>query len=170
MNLTILTISMRRVPLPRVARSVAAAVENAPGVDVRWNVVFNPPTRLPWAEHIARWNAELRALRATWFLILSDDNELHPHVIRRWAEVIAEKPEARALHPRAAADGQLVNFSAPEKTHVADGASIGAGCVVLPVRIGEGAMIGAGSVVVHDVPARTRLICRLSEALDPIPQ
>ena len=35
-----------------------------------------------------------------------------------------------------------------------DGASIGAGCVILPgVHIGAGAMVGAGSVVVEDVPA-----------------
>jgi acetyltransferase-like isoleucine patch superfamily enzyme len=39
-------------------------------------------------------------------------------------------------------------------TRVCRGASIGAGCVILPgLTIGEGAMIGAGSVVTKDVPA-----------------
>lgn len=37
---------------------------------------------------------------------------------------------------------------------VEDGASVGAGCVILPgVKIGAGAMIGAGSVVAKDVEA-----------------
>ncbi|HMK96168.1 MAG TPA: acyltransferase [Acidimicrobiales bacterium] len=41
-------------------------------------------------------------------------------------------------------------------THVAKGASIGSGVVILPgVTIGEGAMVGAGSVVTQDVPPRT---------------
>lgn len=41
------------------------------------------------------------------------------------------------------------------QTHVARGASIGAGAIVLPgLRIGVEAMVGAGAVVTHDVPAR----------------
>lgn len=40
------------------------------------------------------------------------------------------------------------------RTKVCRGASIGAGCVILPgITIGENAMIGAGSVVTKDVPA-----------------
>jgi acetyltransferase-like isoleucine patch superfamily enzyme len=42
-----------------------------------------------------------------------------------------------------------------EQTHIARGASIGAGAVILPgIKIGARAMIGAGAVVTHDVPAR----------------
>jgi acetyltransferase-like isoleucine patch superfamily enzyme/dTDP-4-dehydrorhamnose 3,5-epimerase-like enzyme len=41
------------------------------------------------------------------------------------------------------------------QTHIGNGASIGAGAVVLPgLRIGARAMVGAGAVVTHDVPAR----------------
>jgi UDP-2-acetamido-3-amino-2,3-dideoxy-glucuronate N-acetyltransferase len=41
----------------------------------------------------------------------------------------------------------------PEKTLVREGASLGAGAVVLPgVVIGRWAMVGAGSLVAHDVP------------------
>jgi UDP-2-acetamido-3-amino-2,3-dideoxy-glucuronate N-acetyltransferase len=37
---------------------------------------------------------------------------------------------------------------------VEDGASLGAGCVlVAPVRVGRCAMVGAGAVVTRDVPA-----------------
>jgi len=44
-------------------------------------------------------------------------------------------------------------------TRVCDGASIGAGAVILPgVTIGAGAMIGAGSVVVKDVMAFTTVV------------
>jgi len=42
------------------------------------------------------------------------------------------------------------------QTHIGNGASIGAGAIVLPgLRIGARAMVGAGSVVTHDVLART---------------
>lgn len=41
-----------------------------------------------------------------------------------------------------------------DRTIVGDGATIGAGAVlVAPVRVGRGAMIGAGAVVTRDVPA-----------------
>ena len=45
-----------------------------------------------------------------------------------------------------------------EPPQIEDGASIGAGVVVLPgVKIGLKAMIGAGAVVTKDVPAYTKL-------------
>jgi UDP-2-acetamido-3-amino-2,3-dideoxy-glucuronate N-acetyltransferase len=53
-------------------------------------------------------------------------------------------------HPRAAYS------RAPEwdRTVVEDGATVGAGAVlVAPVRVGKGAMVGAGAVVTRDVPA-----------------
>jgi UDP-2-acetamido-3-amino-2,3-dideoxy-glucuronate N-acetyltransferase len=53
-------------------------------------------------------------------------------------------------HPRAAYP------RAPhwERTLVEDGATIGAGAIlVAPVRVGKSAMVGAGAVVVRDVPA-----------------
>ncbi len=45
----------------------------------------------------------------------------------------------------------------PEKekwkaTVVADGASLGSNCTILPVRIGKKAIVGAGAVVTKDVP------------------
>jgi UDP-2-acetamido-3-amino-2,3-dideoxy-glucuronate N-acetyltransferase len=39
------------------------------------------------------------------------------------------------------------------KTVIEDGASIGSGAVLLPVRIGRGAIVGAGAVVTKDVRA-----------------
>lgn len=40
------------------------------------------------------------------------------------------------------------------KTRIRKGATIGAGCIILPgITIGEGAFIAAGSVVTKDVPA-----------------
>ena len=45
------------------------------------------------------------------------------------------------------------------ETTIADGASIGAGAVILPgVRIGRSAMIGAGAVVTKDVPANAVVV------------
>jgi UDP-2-acetamido-3-amino-2,3-dideoxy-glucuronate N-acetyltransferase len=47
------------------------------------------------------------------------------------------------------------HLAAPEQTFIGQGASIGAGAVVLPgIRIGAHAMVGAGAVVTHDVPTR----------------
>jgi len=40
-----------------------------------------------------------------------------------------------------------------EKTHVYNGASIGAGVVVVPgLTIGAGVIVGAGSVIICDIP------------------
>jgi UDP-2-acetamido-3-amino-2,3-dideoxy-glucuronate N-acetyltransferase len=53
-------------------------------------------------------------------------------------------------------DKEPVSKSYPEnflRTRVHDGASIGAGAVILPgLTIGRRAMVGAGAVVTHDVP------------------
>ncbi len=38
------------------------------------------------------------------------------------------------------------------KTKICEGASIGSGAIILPVKIGKFAMIGAGSVVTKDIP------------------
>ena len=40
----------------------------------------------------------------------------------------------------------------PLKTEICDGAVIGAGAVLLPVRIGRKALVAAGAVVTRDVP------------------
>jgi UDP-2-acetamido-3-amino-2,3-dideoxy-glucuronate N-acetyltransferase len=53
-------------------------------------------------------------------------------------------------HPRAA----FPRAPRWDETQVEDGATIGAGAVlVAPVRIGRFAVVGAGAVVTHDVPA-----------------
>lgn len=57
------------------------------------------------------------------------------------------------LHPRATGDWVVV------PTVVKNGASIGAGAVILcGVTIGEGAMVGAGAVVTEDVPPNTTVV------------
>jgi acetyltransferase-like isoleucine patch superfamily enzyme len=44
-------------------------------------------------------------------------------------------------------------------THIRRGATLGAGCVLLPgITIGEFAMIAAGAVVTHDVPAHALVL------------
>jgi UDP-2-acetamido-3-amino-2,3-dideoxy-glucuronate N-acetyltransferase len=58
-------------------------------------------------------------------------------------------------HPRAAYP------RAPhwDRTVVGDGASLGAGCIlVAPVSIGPAAMVGAGAVVTRDVPAHAIVV------------
>lgn len=54
-------------------------------------------------------------------------------------------------YPRVLAPGEHYKAEPPR---IGDGASIGAGAVILPgVHIGSGALIGAGAVVTRDVPA-----------------
>lgn len=63
--------------------------------------------------------------------------------------------------PRAARDGRLLGPDdwTVQSTHVAHGASIGSGAVILPgVTVGRGAMVGAGAVVTHDVPEYTVVV------------
>jgi UDP-2-acetamido-3-amino-2,3-dideoxy-glucuronate N-acetyltransferase len=65
--------------------------------------------------------------------------------------IITNDRAPRAIAP----DGRLKSDDdwTAEAVHIGQGASIGAGSVVLPgVRIGRWAMIGAGSVVSRDVP------------------
>jgi UDP-2-acetamido-3-amino-2,3-dideoxy-glucuronate N-acetyltransferase len=58
-------------------------------------------------------------------------------------------------HPRAAFP-RAPNW---DRTVVEDGATIGAGAVlVAPVRVGRCAMVGAGAVVVRDVPAHAIVV------------
>ena len=45
-----------------------------------------------------------------------------------------------------------------EATVVEDGASIGSGATLLPVRVGRGAVVGAGAVVTRDVPAGATVV------------
>ena len=46
-----------------------------------------------------------------------------------------------------------------EGVHIERGATVGAGCVLLPgVCIGEGALIGAGAFVVRDVPRGSKVV------------
>lgn len=59
-------------------------------------------------------------------------------------------------YPRTLKPGESYNAEPPT---IEDGASIGAGAIVLPgIRIGRGALVGAGAVVTHDVPANTTVV------------
>lgn len=73
-----------------------------------------------------------------WPAVIGDDVFIGPNA------VLTNDKNPRAGLPHAwMAEGVIVN----------DGASIGAGAVILAgVEIGEGAVIGAGAVVTHDVP------------------
>lgn len=65
--------------------------------------------------------------------------------------ILTNDPVPRAVNP----DGSLKGFSdwQPAGVFIEEGASIGAGAVVLGgVRIGSWAMVGAGAVVTYDVP------------------
>lgn len=99
MTFTILTISGRPHLLPSVARSIDDSIRPA-GHDVRWVVKLNPLIPLDWKTHIEIWDGELRRLTNTFFILLSDDNALHPLVIQRWAETIALYPDTKAIHVR----------------------------------------------------------------------
>ena len=77
--------------------------------------------------------------------VIDDGVFIGPHVI------ITNDKNPRAIN----SDGTLKKASDWEvgKTHIAYGASIGAGSVILPnVNIGRFALIGAGSIVTKDVP------------------
>ena len=50
-------------------------------------------------------------------------------------------------------------LASPLSTHVAAGASLGAGCTILPgLNIGQNAMVGAGAVVTRSVPANAIVV------------
>ena len=50
-------------------------------------------------------------------------------------------------------------LASPLSTHVAAGASLGAGCTILPgLSIGQNAMVGAGAVVTRSVPANAIVV------------
>ena len=50
-------------------------------------------------------------------------------------------------------------LASPLTTHVAAGASLGAGCTILPgLSIGQNAMVGAGAVVTRSVPANAIVV------------
>ena len=62
--------------------------------------------------------------------------------------------------PKAAQDdGSLVEFTEVEQTHIGDRVSIGAGCVIMPVKIGRDTMIAADTTVTKDVPEGVLLRC-----------
>lgn len=73
------------------------------------------------------------------------------------------------LFPRATDDeGEPVKFTDPETTVVCCGASIGAGCVILPVVIGEDAMIAAGSVITKNVAGGCLVKNRITTEIRPM--
>lgn len=92
------------------------------------------------------------------------------------AAILTNDPRPRAITPQ----GLLKRASDWEcgEIIVEEGASIGAGAIVLPgVRIGRFALIGAGAVVTHDLPPHALVlgnparqvgwVCRCGETLRP---
>lgn len=68
-------------------------------------------------------------------------------------------------HPRATGDWEVT------PTVVEDGASIGAGAVILcGVRVGRGAMVGAGAVVTKDVPPGMLVVGNPARVVGPAPK
>jgi UDP-2-acetamido-3-amino-2,3-dideoxy-glucuronate N-acetyltransferase len=54
-------------------------------------------------------------------------------------------------------------------TWIEDGASIGAGAVILPgVRVGSGAMVGAGAVVTQDIPPGATVVGNPAKIITPV--
>lgn len=99
MNFTALTISMRHELIPWVGKSVSSL--NVPhDVDFRWVVKMNPPFRIPWNRHIELWDNEIRRIRGSWVILLSDDNAIHPDVVTRCRELVAHSPQLKMIHVR----------------------------------------------------------------------
>lgn len=96
---TIFTLSHTRAFLPSVARSLSEA-DIPSDVELRWVTRFNPTIKLPRDEHFRRLDEEIFRLSGTWVFQLSDDNLLHPSLIRRWRDMIEVHPEMKMLHVR----------------------------------------------------------------------
>lgn len=98
MLLTILTPSMRHHQLQWVQESIKQALAHTRGVlTVRHLVQYNPPDRLPYGDHIDRWNDVMTSVQSGWICWLSDDNLMHPKFLARLEDGFEQFPDARAF-------------------------------------------------------------------------
>ena len=133
-----------RVPRPRRPRTGAVARVHPPSVVAEGAVLGNDAVVGAFC-FVARGAVVGAGTRIQSHTSVWEGVELGEDVFVGPAVVFTNVRHPRAAFPRA-----------PhwDRTHVEDGASLGAGCVlVAPVRVGRCALVGAGAVVTRDVPA-----------------
>lgn len=98
MIVTVITPSIRPAGALRTAESVQAARQLVPDLEVRHTIAYWPGVRDGDHLRVGAWRTRLIAESAPgWLVFLDDDNLMHPQLLARLVELVAEYPQVWAF-------------------------------------------------------------------------